>query len=112
MPLEPLNIRVVAFVDGQNLFRSTHEAFGYPYPNYDVGKFAQAVCTARGWQLHQTRFYTGVPDLQDHPFWHGFWSNKLRAMRRAGAVVFFTRLALPEPACRAAQWQYAHIPGW
>ena len=103
MSHEPLSIRAVAFIDGQNLFHSAREAFGYTYPNYDVGKLAQAVCTARDWQLQQTRFYTGVPDLQDHPFWHGFWSNKLLAMRRAGIVVFSRglryrnqRVALPD----------------
>lgn len=103
MSHEPLGIRAVALIDGQNLFHSAREAFGYTYPNYAVGKRAQAVRTARGWQLQQTRFYTGVPDLQDHPFWHGFWSNKLLAMRRAGIVVFSRtlryrnqRVALPD----------------
>ncbi|MHB1530370.1 MAG: hypothetical protein ACYCXT_13300 [Acidiferrobacteraceae bacterium] len=102
MSHEPLSIRVVAFVDGQNLCHSAREAFGYPYPNDDVAKLAQTVCTARGWPLQQTRFYTGVPDLQDHPFWHGFWSNKLLAMRRAGHCSLFPSPALPGPACRAA----------
>lgn len=88
MPHEPPAIRVVAFVDGQNLYHSAREAFGYTYPNYDIGKLAKAVCAAKGWQLNQTRFYTGVPDLRDNPFWHGFWSNKLLAMRRAGITVF------------------------
>lgn len=88
MPHEPQNIRVVAFVDGQNLFHSAREAFGHTYPNYDIAKLAKAVCAAKGWQLIESRFYTGVPDSKDNPFWHGFWSNKLLAMRRAGIAVF------------------------
>ena len=88
MPHEPPVIRAIAFIDGQNLYHAAREAFGYTYPNYDVGKLAQAVCAAKGWQLNQTRFYTGVPDLQDNAFWHGFWTNKLLAMRRTGISVF------------------------
>lgn len=88
MPHEPPVIRAIAFIDGQNLYHAAREAFGYTYPNYDVGKLAQAVCATKGWQLNQTRFYTGVPDLQDNAFWHGFWTNKLLAMRRTGISVF------------------------
>lgn len=47
MPHEPPAIRVVAFVDGQNLFHSAREAFGYTYPNYDVGKLAKAYVLPR-----------------------------------------------------------------
>ena len=36
MPTEPTTKRAVAFVDGQNLYRSAKTAFGYHYPNYDV----------------------------------------------------------------------------
>lgn len=87
MSSEPALIRTVAFVDGQNLFHSAREAFGHTYPNYDVAKLARAVCAVNGWQLIETRFYTGVPDAKDDPFWHGFWSNKLLAMRRAGISI-------------------------
>ncbi|MHB8565112.1 MAG: hypothetical protein ACYDDA_14510 [Acidiferrobacteraceae bacterium] len=31
---------MVVFVDGQNLFHSAREAFGYPYLNGDAGKLA------------------------------------------------------------------------
>lgn len=33
---EPAIKRAVTFVDGQNLYRSAKEAFGYHFPNYDV----------------------------------------------------------------------------
>lgn len=52
MPHEPPVIRAVAFIDGQNLYHAAREAFGYTYPNYDVGMLAQAVCAAKGWQLN------------------------------------------------------------
>ncbi len=59
MPAEPAVKRAIAFVDGQNLFHNVRNAFGYTYPNYDVQKLAQAVCTSRGWTLERVQFYTG-----------------------------------------------------
>ncbi len=80
---EPPVRRTVAFVDGQNLFYSVKVAFGHRYPNFDVVKLARKVCDARGWTLAETRFYTGVPDRSDNPFWHHFWNASTRP-RRAG----------------------------
>ena len=53
--------RVVAFFDGQNLYRCAKEAFGYTYPNYDPVKLSQFVCYKQNWQLESVRFYTGIP---------------------------------------------------
>lgn len=78
----------MAFVDGQNLFHSAREAFGYTYPNYDVAALAAAVCRGKGWNPTQTRFYTGVPDAGDNDAWHRFWTSKLLAMSRAGVHVY------------------------
>jgi len=47
-----------------------------------------AVCQAQGWALSQTRFYTGIPDPDDDPFWHGFWSAKLAVMGRQDVHLF------------------------
>jgi uncharacterized LabA/DUF88 family protein len=85
---EPEVPRVVAFFDGQNLFHAVREAFGYTYPNYDPRALALRLCSARGWKLVQTRFYTGVPDLADNPFWHKFWAKKLLHMRRQSVAVY------------------------
>ncbi|HOC70782.1 MAG TPA: NYN domain-containing protein [Candidatus Hydrogenedentes bacterium] len=84
MQTEPLIKRTVVFVDGQNLYHGAREAFGYSYPNYDIGALAQTLCSVRGWMLLQTRFYTGVPDACDSERWHKFWSAKLLAMSRQG----------------------------
>lgn len=88
MAAEPPVKRTIAFVDGQNLFHTVRAAFGYTYPNYDVKALAQAICPARGWQLAQVRFYTGVPDRTDNAFWSGFWAAKLLAMSRQGIWTF------------------------
>jgi len=92
VPAEPDKKRVIAFVDGQNLYRSAKTAFGYHYPNYDVHALATAVGASRGWQLDQVRFYTGIPDATDNAFWHHFWTNKFAQMGRQGVHVFWRLL--------------------
>ncbi len=87
-PAEPAVKRAVVFIDGQNLFHATREAFGYTYPNYDVQALAQRLCAAQGWQLEQTRFYTGIPDSADNAFWHSFWERKLRVISWQGVHVY------------------------
>jgi hypothetical protein len=85
---EPAIRRAVCFVDGQNLFHSVKLAFGYTYPNYDVSALSQAVCRSHDWQCSSIRFYTGVPDVADKPFWNHFWTAKCAQMGREGVVVF------------------------
>jgi uncharacterized LabA/DUF88 family protein len=85
---EPPVKRTIAFFDGQNLFHTVKSAFGYIYPNYDVKALAQSICAAKGWQLDQVRFYTGVPDSTDNAMWSGFWAAKLLAMSRQGVWTF------------------------
>jgi uncharacterized LabA/DUF88 family protein len=92
MSLEPAVKRAVAFFDGQNLYHAAREAFGYTYPNYDVRRLAEHICSARGWKLEQARFYTGIPDPADDAFWQGFWSAKLLTLTRRGVWVFSRRL--------------------
>ena len=88
MPVEPTVKRTVAFIDGQNLFHAAREAFGYTYPNYDVQALAKQLTLSAGWNLDQTRFYTGMPDSGDNAGWHQFWTKKLLAMSRAGIHVY------------------------
>ena len=88
MAVEPPSKRVVAFFDGQNLFHAARHAFGYTYPNYDPLALASAVSAARSWSLTEVRFYTGVPDREDDPFWNHFWTSKLAGMGRRGVTVY------------------------
>lgn len=83
--------KAIAFFDGQNLFHSVKESFGYCYPNYNPRPLAQVICDQKGWELANTRFYTGVPNPQDNPFWNRFWNLKLGAMRRQQNVYIFSR---------------------
>jgi uncharacterized LabA/DUF88 family protein len=88
VPSEPTTKRAVAFVDGQNLFHAAKEAFGYPTPSFDVVALARAVCALRSWHLTAVRFYTGVPDSRDNPFWNHFWTAKLAQMGREGVQTY------------------------
>ena len=88
MAAEPAQKRAIAFIDGQNLFRCAKTAFGYSYPNYDALALASAVCSRQGWQLIETRFYTGVPNQVDDPTWSHFWAGKLLQMSRQGVITY------------------------
>jgi uncharacterized LabA/DUF88 family protein len=90
MPLiEPAAKRVVSFIDGQNLYRSAKECFGYHYPNFNALALSRLVCHMKyGCDLHQARFYTGVPPAADDRLWHHFWHVKLRAMTAQGVFTF------------------------
>lgn len=88
MLVEPAIKRAIAFIDGQNLFHHSKEAFGYRYPNYDIQKLVETIAKAQSWNLTEINFYTGVPDAGDNPKWNRFWTNKLAAMGRQGITVF------------------------
>jgi uncharacterized LabA/DUF88 family protein len=88
MPAEPPVKRAIAFIDGQNLFHAAKEAFGHRWPNFDLLRLATEVCRLQGWALTEVRFYTGVPDRADEPFWNHFWTAKLAQMGREGVVTF------------------------
>jgi len=88
MIIEPIDKRVSVFVDGQNLYHAAKEAFGYPYPNYDIQKLAHCVCGQKGWQINKIRFYTGIPDASDNVKWNSFWVAKLASMGRTDVEIF------------------------
>jgi uncharacterized LabA/DUF88 family protein len=92
MPTEPFRKKAIVFIDGQNLFHAIKDSFGYQYPNYNIKLLADSICKAQGWELKETRFYTGIPDVTDNAFWHHFWTNKLASMGQRGITVFKRKL--------------------
>jgi len=88
MPVEPPVRRVVAFVDGQNLFYAATKAFGYRFPNYNPKALAGRISAERGWTSSETFFYTGIPDRADNVFWNHFWTAKLAVMGTRGIRTF------------------------
>ena len=86
MMVELQDKRVIAFVDGQNLFNAAKQAFGYDYPNYDSVRLAQLICEQRGqkrqehWTLVKLHFYTGMPSPTKDESRNRFWKSKLGAM--------------------------------
>lgn len=86
--VEPSLKRVIAFIDGQNLFNAAKSQFNHTYPNYDPVLLVDRVCSIRGWSRVQIRFYTGMPGAREDPARHRFWTNKLVVLRRQGVHVF------------------------
>ena len=85
--LEPTVKKTFIFVDGQNLFLQSKEAFGYKFPDFDIGALAREVCTSNGWELTEARFYTGIHDATANPFWNAFWVKKTAQMGQTGIKV-------------------------
>ncbi|MCX7022817.1 MAG: NYN domain-containing protein [bacterium] len=98
MRFEPPIKRTAVFIDGQNLFYSVCEAFGYTFPNYDVSRLAEEICRNNGWQVLSVNFYTGVPSAKDDPFWNSFWQNKLKIMGKRGINVYSRYIKYREKA--------------
>ena len=89
---EPAVKRTYAFVDGQNLFLQSKDAFGYKFPNYDIGALAREACKSNGWELAEARFYTGIHDATVNPFWNAFWVNRTAQMGQTGVKVIMRPL--------------------
>lgn len=100
--LEPALKRVIAFVDGQNLFRHVKEAFGYDFPNFDINKLVNAIVSAENWNLQLTHFYTGMPDGNTDPKRNAFWTRKLAVMGRQGIKVYTRPLRYRNKSIRLA----------
>jgi len=109
MPVEPVAKRTIAFIDGQNLFYAAKYAFGHGYPNYDPAVLAKSICTAKGWNLTATYFYTGIPNQQDDPFWNHFWTAKLAAMGRRGVTCFSRHLRYRNQAVKLIGGQISSV---
>jgi uncharacterized LabA/DUF88 family protein len=89
---EPATKRAIVFIDGQNLYHHARAAFNVTHPDYDVLLLAREICKANGWFLKAVRFYTGMPESIDDPYWHRFWSKKLLSIKRQGVYTFSRRL--------------------
>ena len=92
MSEEPSSIRTFVFFDGQNLFHSAKEAFGYTYPNYSPKLLAEYICYSRGWTISGIYFYTGIPSADVNPVWNHFWIAKTAVMGTRGIKTFVRTL--------------------
>src|ERR1017187_5074502 len=107
MALEPSPKWAIVFFDGQNLYHAARHAFGYTYPNFDPIALASAISNAHGWELSEVRFFTGVPDHEDDPFWHHFWTNKLAHLGRRGATIYSLFAASDLSRQEHKTWQFS-----
>ncbi len=90
--IEPSIKRASFFIDGQNLFPGVKEAFGYPYPNYNIKKLSEKICEIHKWEIKDISFYTGIPDEKISPDWHYFWTTKMSVMGNMGIKTFSRKL--------------------
>jgi len=84
----PFVKRCYAFFDGQNLYHAARKLFGYSWPCYDPLLLSDHICSDKGWKLLKVRFYTGIPDQHEDPFWNRFWVRKLAAMGTRGIQTY------------------------
>lgn len=74
--------RVYAFFDGQNLFHSARECFGYEKANYDPIQSALAITNLeKNRILVGLNFYTGIHTSKMRPDLNQFWHKKLEALK-------------------------------
>jgi uncharacterized LabA/DUF88 family protein len=109
MPRRPDQLRVVVFVDGQNLYHACRRHFGHGYCHPHL----LALELAQGRELVEVRFYTGVHDPRVHPLAHAVVSRRLEAMRQNGVWTYTHPLKYSEeeavdhavPACDHGFWK-------
>ena len=84
MPVRPNVLRVMFFVDGQNLYHGCVGHFGHGYCHPDL----LAARLLQGRQLAGIRYYTGIHDPDIHPAAHAVVSRRLQVMRDRGIHVY------------------------
>ena len=86
---EPLTKRVYVFIDGQNLYKSAKECYGYKFPNYNPYLLAKEIvnqCPDR--KLERICFYTGIHRFKRNRILHHFWTKKIRMLKNIGVKVY------------------------
>lgn len=89
----PPRPRVMTFFDGQNLFRSAKDLYGYRDASYDPLLLSEFVARSLGCDLVGVRFYTGVHRQVEHPRLFAWWQAKLRRMEKRGVATTQRALA-------------------
>ena len=88
IPPEPHPLRVVFFIDGQNLYHACDRHFGQGncHPHLLAAELLQ------GRALAGVRFYTGIHDPRTHPAGHAAMSRRIDAMQEQGVWVYTHQL--------------------
>lgn len=85
--------RVIAFFDGQNIYHGSKTAFPDAGEDYNPIALAKLLADRSGWQLVQTRFYSGIHDANRNPALARIWRRRLRRMQYDGCVTTTRKLA-------------------
>lgn len=84
MPQKPDVLRVMFFIDGQNLYHACAGHFGHGYCHPHL--LAQELLQGR--ELAGVRFYTGIHDPRINPSANAAMNRRLEAMKRQGVWTF------------------------
>ncbi len=84
MPRRPDALRVMVFIDGQNLFHACRRHFGHGYCHPHL--LAQELLQGR--EPAGVRFYTGLHDPRINPAAHAAVSRRLAVIRESGVWVY------------------------
>ena len=79
--------RVIAFFDGQNIRYRSREAFPGASDDYNPHKLADLIAARQGWQLVETRYYSGIPDHTIDPHRAKISRRRLRRIAFGGCVL-------------------------
>jgi uncharacterized LabA/DUF88 family protein len=79
-------LRVVVFIDYQNMYRSAREAFGWTQERGFMGNFrplrlGRGLAAGQGRRLTQARVYTGVPAPERDGIGHAIMQRRLAAWK-------------------------------
>lgn len=85
--------RLITFFDGQNLYNSARELYGYADPTFDPQLLSELVSVRLGYELVEVRFYTGVHEQSERPRLFALWTAKLRRMANRGVTTVKRTLA-------------------
>jgi uncharacterized LabA/DUF88 family protein len=75
----PSSLRVVTFIDAQNLFNQAKRCWRYSFPNYDPILLSEKIGVSYPNRvLTNVRLYTGVPKPGKDRERYWFWKNKIK----------------------------------
>jgi len=84
VPARPAILRVMFFIDGQNLYHGCLGHFGHGHCRVDL----LAARILHGRQLAGIRYYTGIHDPRVDPLSNAVMSRRLQVMRDRGVYVY------------------------
>ena len=84
--------KTVALFDGQNLYHMVRHAFGSISAQVNPQALAWAVCHSNGWELTETRYYTGIHSSQENAKLNAAVQAHIHKMQSIGVQTYVRTL--------------------